>query len=83
MLHIAIRNLDVRLAHSEIMIHCDMGEMECGFKCLRNNTQCSSFAVAMDTRCTGKACLLYSNSAINDLHFLQDNISTYYFMVCS
>ena len=61
-------------------MYCDMGKVECFFKCL-NNTQCLSFAVAMNASCSGTFCLLYSKSRVNTLHHLQDNTSTYYFMV--
>ena len=75
-------NLDARLNYNEIKICCDMGEVECFFKCL-NNTKCLSFAVAMDANCTGTACFVYSKSKINDHYFLHDITSTYYFMVRS
>ena len=75
-------NLDARLNYNEIKIYCDMGEVECFFKCL-NNTKCLSFAVAMNANFTETACFVYSKSKINDHYFLHDITSTYYFMVCS
>jgi hypothetical protein len=62
----------------EIETYCDMGKVECFFKCL-NTTRCRSFAVGVEKNCTGTFCFLYSRSQIN--RFVEDNNATYYFKV--
>ncbi|CAB4039147.1 Hypothetical predicted protein [Paramuricea clavata] len=70
-----------RLKSGEIETYCNMGKVKCFFRCLNTNG-CQSFAVGLNTNCTGTFCLLYSLSEINMLsYFLKDSNSTYYFMV--
>ena len=69
-----------RFAQDEIEMYCDMNEKECFFKCVEK-TGCLSFTVGMNESCTGTFCLLHSMSKIKHSHLLEDDNSTYYFMV--
>ena len=69
-----------RLKGDEIEMYCDMNKTECFFKCFEK-TGCLSFTVGMNESCTGTFCLLHSTSKIKHSHLLEDDNSTYCFMV--